>query len=142
MDIELWWEFVGFCPVVGGKGRRWKVRDSWAGEAGGQPAITARVFTVADERGGCLVHKTLLDHLGGMGVRLNIRRWVGGNLRGNDGGVEAWGITAPGKPCIGGLIISRAMRIALTRTRRLRGASSRLVSQAYMLLRVDGPSIA
>ena len=34
-----------------------------------------------------------------------------------------------------------AMRIALTRTRRVNGASSRPVSQAYMLLRVDGPSI-
>ena len=40
------------------------------------------------------------------------------------------------------VIFRWAMRIALTRTRRVSGASSRLVSQAYMLLRVDGPSIA
>ena len=39
------------------------------------------------------------------------------------------------------VIFRWAMRIALTRTRRVNGASSRPVSQAYMLLRVDGPSI-
>ncbi len=44
-------------------------------------------------------------------------------------------------PALEGPVYSRAMRIALTRTRRVNGASSRPVSQAYMLLRVDGPSI-
>ena len=48
---------LGFCLVCWGGGRRWKVGDSWA-EAGGQPAITPRVFTVADERGGSLVRRT------------------------------------------------------------------------------------
>ena len=55
---------------------------------------------------------------------------------------SAGGTKAPSQPCNGGLVYSRAMRIALTRTRRVSGASSRLVSQAYMLRRVDGPSIA
>ena len=55
---------------------------------------------------------------------------------------SAGGTKAPSQPCIEGLVYSRAMRIALTRTRRMNGASSRLVTQAYILLRVDGPSIA
>ena len=54
-------------------------------------------------------------------MRLDIRRWVGGNLRGNDSGVGAGGTKAPSQPCIVGLVYSRAMRIALTRTRRVRG---------------------
>ena len=41
----------GFWLVCWGGGRRWKVGDFWAG-AGGQPAITPRVFAEADERGG------------------------------------------------------------------------------------------
>ena len=51
---------------------------------------------------GCLVHKTLLDHLGGMGVRLNFRRWGVGISEGNDGGVRAGGAKPPGEPCNGG----------------------------------------
>ncbi len=91
---------------------------------------------------GCLVRKTLLDHLGGMGVRLNFRRWGWESPKGTTVESEPGARSPLASPAMEGPVYSRAMRIALTRTRRVRGASSRPVSQAYMLLRVDGPSIA
>ena len=135
---------VGFrvCLVGWGGGRRWKVRGS--GARGGGPACDYPTWPCCGGRGewGVLVHKPALDHSEGWGAPTHFRRWVGGDLRRE----RRWSLLgarkAPSQPCIEGLVYSRAMRIALTRTRRMNGASSRLVTQAYILLRVDGPSIA
>ena len=119
---------------------RWKVRDSWA--RGGRPACDDPTWLCCGGRGewGVLVHKPALDHSEGW-ERLLTSAAGWGSPKG--AAVEyAGGTKAPSQPCIGGLVYSRALRIALTRTRRVRGSSSRLVSQAYMLLRVYGPSIA
>ena len=132
---------LGFWLVCWGGGRRWKVRDSWAG-AGGQPAITPRVFTVLDERGGVSRPQdaTRPSRRDGSTTQLP-------PLCGQGSPKEATVESEPGarrplaSPALEGPVYSRAMRIALTRTRRVNGASSRPVSQAYMLLRVDGPSI-
>ena len=131
---------LGFWVCVVWWGRRWKVRDS--GARGGGPACDYPTWPCCGGRGewGVLVHKPALDHSEGW-ERLLTSAAGGGDLRRNGGGV-CWGHEGPSQPCIEGLVYSRAMRIALTRTRRMNGASSRLVTQAYILLRVDGPSIA
>ena len=62
---------LGFCLVCWGGGRRWKVGDSWAG-AGGQPAITPRVFTEANERGGVSRPQDAARPLGWMGAQTQL----------------------------------------------------------------------
>ena len=94
MDIELWWEFVGFCPVVGGRGRRWKVRGS--GARGGGPACDYPTWPCCGGRGewGVLVHKPALDHSEGWERLLtSAAGWVGIS-EGNGGGV-CWGHEGP-----------------------------------------------
>ena len=94
---------LGFWLVCWGGGRRWKVRNSWAG-AGGQPAITPRVFTVLDERGGVSRPQdatrpsrrdgstTQLPPLGGGNLRRE-RRWS--QSRGHEGPWRALHWRAP-----------------------------------------------
>ena len=108
-----------------------------------RPAITPRVFTEADERGGVSRPQdaTRPSRRDGSTTQLP-------PLCGQGPPKEATVESEPGarrplaSPAMEGPVYSRAMRIAVTRTRRVNGASSRPVSQAYMLLRVDGPSIA
>ena len=104
--------------------------------------ITPRGSAVADEVSGEFSSTSLRSTIRREGSAYSLPP-LGGWGSPKGAAVEsAGGTRAPSQPCIGGLVYSRAMRIALTRTRRMNGASSRLVSQAYILLRVDGPSIA
>ena len=134
---------LGFGVLVWfvGMGWRWKVRDSWAGDAGGQPAMTPRGSAVADEVSGEFSSTSLRSTIRRDGSAYSLPPLGGWGSPKGTAVESAGGTKAPSQPCIEGLVYSRAMRIALTRTRRMNGASSRLVSQAYMLLRVDGPSI-
>ena len=88
------WAWV--LPGLLGRGRRWKVGDSWAG-AGGQPAITPCVFTEVNERGGVSRPQDTLYHSDEwerrtrfreprsttrrVGAQTHFRRWVDRDLR-------------------------------------------------------------
>ena len=133
---------IGVLVWFVGMGWRWKVRDSWAGEAGGQPAMTPRGSAVADEVSGEFSSTSLRSTIRRDGSAYSLPPLGGWGSPKGTAVESAGGTKAPSQPCIEGLVYSRAMRIALTRTRRMNGASSRLVTQAYILLRVDGPSIA
>ena len=110
--------------------------------AGGQPAITPRGPAVADEVSGEFSSTSLRSTIRRDGSAYSLPPLGGWGSPKGTAVESAGGTKAPSQPCIEGLVYSRAMRIALTRTRRMNGASSRLVTQAYILLRVDGPSIA
>ena len=134
---------LGFGVLVWfvGRGWRWKVRGSGA-RGGGQPAITPRGPAVADEVSGEFSSTSLRSTIRRDGSAYSLPPLGGWGSPKGTAVESAGGTKAPSQPCIEGLVYSRAMRIALTRTRRMNGASSRLVTQAYILLRVDGPSIA
>ena len=110
--------------------------------AGGQPAITPRGPAVADKVSGEFSSTSLRSTIRRDGSAYSLPPLGGWGSPKGTAVESAGGTKAPSQPCIEGLVYSRAMRIALTRTRRMNGASSRLVTQAYILLRVDGPSIA
>ena len=111
----------GFWLVCWGGGRRWKVGDFWAG-AGGQPAITPRVFAVADERGGesrpqDATRPSRRD--GSTTQHPPLGGWESPKGTTVESGPGARRPLA--SPAMEGSAYSRAMRIALTQTRRVRG---------------------
>ena len=130
------WAMEG--PGLGGDGRS----GARGHGAGGQPAITPRGPAVADEVSGEFSSTSLRSTIRRDGSAYSLPPLGGWGSPKGTAVESAGGTKAPSQPCIEGLVYSRAMRIALTRTRRMNGASSRLVTQAYILLRVDGPSIA
>ena len=130
--------FVWFVEREDGDGRSGTLGHG----AGGQPAITPRGPAVADEVSGEFSSTSLRSTIRRDGSAYSLPPLGGWGSPKGTAVESAGGTKAPSQPCIEGLVYSRAMRIALTRTRRMNGASSRLVTQAYILLRVDGPSIA
>ena len=134
---------VGFRVCLVGWGGVGDGRSGTRGRgAGGQPAITPRGPAVADEVSGEFSSTSLRSTIRRDGSAYSLPPLGGWGSPKGTAVESAGGTKAPSQPCIEGLVYSRAMRIALTRTRRMNGASSRLVTQAYILLRVDGPSIA
>ena len=134
LRLGFWFGLLGW----GGDGRS----EPRGLGAGGQPAITPRGPAVADEVSGEFSSTSLRSTIRRDGSAYSLPPLGGWGSPKGTAVESAGGTKAPSQPCIEGLVYSRAMRIALTRTRRMNGASSRLVTQAYILLRVDGPSIA